>query len=206
MCIRRRYEAQSRHGSAFRRRRHHGGEAGDEGAWRELYSALGGRLVGWLRSQSTLDSAMDADDIANEAWLTAARRIAEFTGSIDDFAGWIFVIARNLLVNIGRRSVRRATNPTSLDPRELVDDLPSDDEGAQVDAQDWIRRTARPAEPRERDVVACIDIAGLDVSGDQRGPGDRSLCGQGGASSCDEAPQRTDSIEGPTGRRRATKP
>ena len=103
-CKRQRIKAQSGHGSAVRRRRHRCGEVGDEGAWRELYAALGGRIVGWLRSQPTLDSPLDAEDLANEAWLTAARRIAEFNGSTDDFAGWIFVIARNLALNTARRS------------------------------------------------------------------------------------------------------
>lgn len=137
---------------------------GDEGAWRDLYDLLAGRLIGWLRSQQTRDSATDAEDLANEAWLTAARRIAEFQGTTDDFAGWIFVIARNLLVNTGRRSTRRATTPTSLDPRELVDDLPTNDEASLIADQDWIRRLLDGLSPREREVVACIDIAGLDVA------------------------------------------
>jgi len=137
--------------------------SGDEAAWRELYAVLGGRLVGWLKSQMMPDPALDADDLANEAWLTAARRIHEFAGSVDDFAGWIFVIARNLTLNAGRRSLRRATTPTALDPRELVDGPMASDEGAEVDSRDWIRRLLAVLSRRERDVVACIDIAGLDV-------------------------------------------
>lgn len=137
---------------------------GDDAAWRELHEFVGGRLMGWLRSQAMLDSALDSDDIANEAWLTAARRIADFNGSADDFAGWIFVIARNLVLNTGRRSVRRATTPTALDPRELVEESTVVDEGAAIDSQDWIRRLLALLSKRERDVVACIDIAGLDVA------------------------------------------
>jgi RNA polymerase sigma-70 factor (ECF subfamily) len=139
-------------------------KSGDETAWRELYDTLGGRLIGCLRSQQTRDSATDAEDLASEAWMTAARRISEFHGTTDDFAGWIFVIARNVLVNTGRRSTRRATTPTSLDPRELVDDLPTNDETALVADRDWIRRLLDVLSPREREVVACIDIAGLDVA------------------------------------------
>lgn len=139
-------------------------KSGDEDAWRELYEVLGGRLVGWLRSQPSLDAALDADDLANEAWLTAARRVAEFNGSIDDFAGWIFVIARNLALNAGRRSLRRATTPTPLDPRELIDEQGTTDEGAAIDSREWIRQLLEILSRRERDVVACIDIAGLDVA------------------------------------------
>ena len=139
-------------------------KSGDEGAWRELYAALGGRLVGWLRSQPTLDSALDAEDLASETWLTAARRVNEFNGSTDDFAGWIFVIARNLALNTGRRSIRRATTPTPLDPREFVTEQTTSDEGAEVDSREWIRQLLDCLSSRERDVVACIDVAGLDVA------------------------------------------
>ena len=126
-------------------------KSGDEGAWRELYAALGGRLVGWLRSQPTLDSALDAEDLASETWLTAARRVNEFNGSTDDFAGWIFVIARNLALNTGRRSIRRATTPTPLDPRELVTEQTTTDEGAEVDSREWIRQLLdMPEQPRTR--------------------------------------------------------
>jgi RNA polymerase sigma-70 factor (ECF subfamily) len=139
-------------------------KSGDEGAWRELYGVLGGRLMGWLRTQPSLDASLDAEDLANEAWLTAARRVNEFNGSMDDFAGWIFVIARNLALNASRRSLRRATTPTALDPRELVGEQDSIDEGAEVDSREWIGELLGILSKRERDVVACIDIAGLDVA------------------------------------------
>ena len=136
---------------------------GDPAAWRALYDAIAGRLVGWLRSQQTADAAVDADDIASEAWLAAARRIGEFTGSADDFAGWLFVVARNVKTNANRRSARRATMPTDLDPRLLVRHGAPDDM-AVVDAADWIRQLLSHLPARERDVVAAIDVAGLDIA------------------------------------------
>jgi RNA polymerase sigma-70 factor, ECF subfamily len=138
-------------------------KAGDPLAWRSLYADVDGRLVGWLRSQQSSDAAIDADDVASEAWMTAARRIAEFSGTADDFAGWIFVIARNIRANAHRRGVRRATHPTDADPRLLVRTAAPDDTEA-VDAADWIRRTLAILSDRERDVVAAIDIAGLDIA------------------------------------------
>jgi RNA polymerase sigma-70 factor (ECF subfamily) len=94
--------------------------------------------------------------------MTAARRIADFSGTDDDFAGWLFVIARNLCANANRRSQRRATTPTDVDPRHLVRHRAEDDADA-VAAADWIQRTLAHLSPRERDVVAAIDIAGLDI-------------------------------------------
>lgn len=141
-------------------------KTGDEEAWRRLYAQLGGRLYGWLNAQSVHDASLDADDLSNEAWMTAARRIAEFSGSVDDFAGWLFVIARNLAVNANRRSLRRGTVPTELDPRQLVPPPPfdADEEVAAVDAADWIRRLMSHLSDRERDVVALVDVAGVDLT------------------------------------------
>jgi RNA polymerase sigma-70 factor, ECF subfamily len=135
---------------------------GDPAAWRVLYDTIAGRLVGWLRSQQNSDAALDADDVASEAWLAAARRIGDFTGTADDFAGWLFVVARNVMANANRRSARRATLPTDIDPRLLVRNA-APDEMAVVEAADWIRQTLSSLAARERDVIGAIDIAGLDT-------------------------------------------
>jgi RNA polymerase sigma-70 factor (ECF subfamily) len=142
-------------------------KAGNPEAWRALYTTIDGRLVGWLRSQQTGDAAFDADDIASETWTTAARRIADFSGTVDGFAGWIFVIARNLMTNTRRRAARRATSPTDVEPATSAISHGSDGL-AGVESADWIRRTLSHLSPRERDVVAAIDIAGLDVAGASR--------------------------------------
>jgi RNA polymerase sigma-70 factor (ECF subfamily) len=136
---------------------------GDAGAWRDLYGRLGGRLTGWLNTQSMLDPALDVDDLANETWSIAARKIAEFTGDGDDFAGWIFVIARNLTVNANRRSRRRDTFPTELDPRQLVRWDVHPDLTDEVVSNDVVRRLMSRLSPREYDVVALVDVAGLDI-------------------------------------------
>jgi RNA polymerase sigma-70 factor (ECF subfamily) len=143
-------------------------KSGDAQAWRILYGAVSGRLIGWLKSQQTGDSAFDAEDVASEAWSTAARRVAEFSGTADDFAGWLFVIARNVMANVQRRSARRATQPTDVDPRLFARHIADDDTAALVDAADWIRRTLSHLAEREREVVAAIDIAGLDVTAASR--------------------------------------
>jgi RNA polymerase sigma-70 factor (ECF subfamily) len=138
---------------------------GDASAWRELYEQVGGRLFGWLRAQSLLDSAQDADDLASEAWLVAAGKIHAFAGGLDEFTSWIFVIGRNLVVNANRRARRRGTVPTDVDPRLLtsrVDD--ARDAYAEAASGEWVRGVLSLLSPRERDVVAAIDVAGLDVA------------------------------------------
>ncbi len=137
---------------------------GDSTAWRELYRAHAGRLVVWLRTRPSGDVAVAPEDLAAEAWLTAAQKIADFTGTGDQFAGWLFGIARHLAANTQRRSVRRDTHPAA-DPGP-----PASVEGPEPElvARDWVNRALAGLPPRERDVVACIDVVGLDVESTAR--------------------------------------
>jgi len=132
---------------------------GDAEAWRELYRAHAGRLVIWLGTRPSRDAAVHSEDIAAEAWLTSAGKIAEFHGTSEEFAGWIFGIARNLSRNASRRSDRRGTDPT-----EELDQPSGDDLEDLLAGRDWVRRALAGLPERERDVVACLDVVGLDVA------------------------------------------
>ncbi len=139
-------------------------KAGDAQAWRELYRAHAGRLVIWLGTRPSDDAAICPEDLAAEAWLTAAQKIQEFSGSSSDFAGWLFGIARNLATNSLRRSRRRATQPTAELPEREQTEGPE----PELVARDWVQHALRGLPPRERDVVACIDVVGLDVESTAR--------------------------------------
>ncbi len=135
---------------------------GDAEAWRELYRAHAGRLVVWLTHRAGQDAALDVDDIASESWLTAAKKIASFSGGSDDFAGWLFGIARKVASNVRRTAARRATSPLEVVPdtaRNMVAGpetfIPENEE---------LRDALALLSPRERDVVTCIDVVGLDVN------------------------------------------
>nr|WP_269214449.1 sigma-70 family RNA polymerase sigma factor [Nocardioides sp. cx-173] len=136
-------------------------KTGDPDAWRELYRAHAGRLVVWLSTRPSGDSAVAPEDLAGEAWLVAARRVSDFTGTSEQFAGWLFGIARNLAATTDRRSRRRRTDPGLSETLEL----PADDVIAEAEGRDWVRSALATLPPRERDVVACIDGVGLDVAG-----------------------------------------
>lgn len=139
-------------------------KAGDEAAWRDLYDAHAGRLLLWLRSRPSGDAAVALEDVAAEAWLTAAQRIADFTGNSSYFAGWLFGIARNIALNTSRRSRRRATFPAPMDGVDRDDPAATPDAFTGVDGADWMRRLLAHLPPREAEVVACIDVVGLDVA------------------------------------------
>lgn len=133
-------------------------KVGEADAWRALYRAHAGRLKLWLDTIPTGDTAVDSEDIAASAWLTASRRIGDFHGSLDDFAGWLFAIARTARAT----GARRQTYPTDVmaaDPRQFG---VVDDPSAQVDAAQLAHQLIRMLPPREAEIVACIDVAGLD--------------------------------------------
>jgi RNA polymerase sigma-70 factor (ECF subfamily) len=134
---------------------------GDAEAWRALYRAHAGRLLVWLSTRPSGDSAVTAEDLAAEAWLVAAERIHSFEGTSSDFAGWLFGVARNLGGNVHRRSVRRGTYAT--DPHELDEPAVVPGPEPSYAAQDWVVRALATLSPRERDVVGCLEVVGLDV-------------------------------------------
>lgn len=137
---------------------------GDESAWAVLYGQHAGRLVVWLRTLPSGDASQAAEDIAADAWLTAAQRLAHFTGNADDFAGWLFSIARNVASNRRRTYARRATTPHPTGDPDALGRGVSFDHTAAVDGHEWIRRLLSRLSPREAEVIACIDVVGLDAA------------------------------------------
>jgi RNA polymerase sigma-70 factor (ECF subfamily) len=137
---------------------------GDPAAWRELYLLHNQRLTVWLRSLPSPDAASSAEDVAAEAWLTAAAKIHDFKGGDDDFPAWLFTIARNHASNSRRTALRRRTDPVSVQetPETTWGQAPSD--LTPVEDRDTTRQLLEHLSPREAEVVACIDIVGLDVA------------------------------------------
>ena len=136
---------------------------GDSDAWRELYRAHAGRLVLWLQHRSPGDAALSAEDLSHESWVTAADKIHDFHGTGEEFGGWLFGIARHHAANARRRSGRRSTTPVEhadLEPHVEAVTGPE----ATVPEQDWVRRALGELSARERDVMVCLEVIGLDVA------------------------------------------
>ena len=139
---------------------------GDQDAWRALYRAHAGRLVVWLETRSGTDGAVAAEDVAAQAWLTAAEKVRAYDGSADEFGAWLFGIARRVAANVQRRSGRRRTDPVAEAPAG-----PIDGPEATVPSSAWVRELLSGLTPRERDVVACVDVVGLSVADSARALG-----------------------------------
>jgi RNA polymerase sigma-70 factor (ECF subfamily) len=137
---------------------------GDHAAWRALYTAHAGRLLVWLRTLPSGDPGVGPEDLASEAWLTAARRIADFRGSSDDFAGWLFGIARLQSRNVERRASRRRTSPATTATLDLGHPEPAPAASDGPDHESWVTWLLSHLPDRERQVVACLDVVGLDMA------------------------------------------
>ena len=142
-----------------------GAKSGDPDAWRALYRAHAGRLVVWLRHRAPDQDMHAAEDLAGEAWLTAANKLQDFHGTADEFGGWLFGIARNLAANARRSVGRRQTWATEQDTLAgYADNSPSPSPEQHVVGEDWVRATLAQLSPRERDVIAATEVIGMEVT------------------------------------------
>lgn len=145
-------------------------KTGDPDAWRELYRAHAGRLVVWLEHRSPADGSQAAEDLAADTWLTAASKLRDFHGSGDDFGGWLFGIARRLSANARRTSARRQTYAAES---TVLAEHAGTTPGPEVDVSGraWVYDALARLSPKERDVVACTEVVGLDVADTARALG-----------------------------------
>ena len=81
--------------------------AGDERAWQSWYEESFDALTAYVawRCAGLRDLA---EEVVQETWLTAVRRIRSFDPERGSFAGWLRGIAANILRNYFRAESRRA--------------------------------------------------------------------------------------------------
>ena len=95
--------------------------AGDAEAWKVFYDENFGPVFAYVHCR-TGRRLEDTEEIVQETWLVAVRKIARFDPGRGGFEGWLRGIADNVLLNYRRRAARL---PRSLDgagesiPRDL---------------------------------------------------------------------------------------
>lgn len=137
---------------------------GDADAWRQLYRLHASRLSALMRVVPTGDNAVANEDLVAHAWLTAADRIATFTGDADAFGGWLYAIARNQGAHARRKSAHAAAPIATGNGVELAEAAGlAEDAGAEVERMSWIRDVLAELPPKQRDVIACMDVVGLGI-------------------------------------------
>lgn len=142
-------------------------KTGDAEAWRQLYRLHASRLSALMRVVATGDNAVENEDLAAHAWLTAAERISTFNGDSDAFGGWLYAIARNQGSH-ARRKAQHAATPVAVGGNiELATDFGEDalieHAGAETERIAWIRQMLSVLPEKQREVVACLDVVGMDI-------------------------------------------
>jgi RNA polymerase sigma-70 factor (ECF subfamily) len=137
-------------------------QAGEEWAVAVLYRDLNPLLLRYLRARH----ASEADDLAAEVWLAAARQLPGFVGDEAGFRGWLFTIARRQLIATWRREGRRRTRTA---PAETFDAVaaPDDTEAAALGgsiAQEAVDKLLAGLPPDQAEVVLLRVVAGLGVA------------------------------------------
>ncbi|GAA4809086.1 RNA polymerase sigma factor [Nocardioides caeni] len=135
-------------------------KSGDSTAWHELYRAHAGRLLLWLDARAHPGGELP-EDLAAASWLVAAERITDFHGDQSDFGGWLFGIARNHAANAGRRSATRSRGLGAIASSTLTAATGPEHH---LIADEWVREALASLPPKERDVIACLEVLDLDVA------------------------------------------
>jgi RNA polymerase sigma-70 factor (ECF subfamily) len=126
--------------------------AGDESAWRAWYDASFDALFAYVlwRCGGLRDVA---EDVVQETWLTAVRRVRRFDPQAGSFAAWLRGIAANLLRNRFRQARRQeALTQASGLPTANGTPEPADVEAMQRERAERIARAL--AELSERHEAA----------------------------------------------------
>jgi RNA polymerase sigma-70 factor, ECF subfamily len=95
--------------------------AGDDAAWRAWYEAEYAPLEAYVLWRS--GGARDlADDVLQDTWLTAVRRVARFDPAAGTFHSWLCGIAANVLRNRLRSRRRRGNREGQYDGEPGAED------------------------------------------------------------------------------------
>ena len=81
---------------------------GDEAAWRALYEGHFSSIFAYVYHRAGRD-VHRTEDVVQDCWLVAVRRIGSFDPSRGSFESWLRGIADHLLLNERRRWQRRQT-------------------------------------------------------------------------------------------------
>lgn len=136
--------------------------AGDENAWRTWYEETFDDLHRYVRWRC--GGRRDwADEIVQETWLTAVRRIRRFDPRQGSFLAWLRGIAANILRNELRHQRRspRFQQPTNGQMDEDDKAVPKEEDG---DREQRIAAALDALPQREEDALRAKYLEGLSVA------------------------------------------
>jgi RNA polymerase sigma-70 factor, ECF subfamily len=110
-------------------------KTGAEWALGTLYADFQPRLLRYFRAQAP----SEAEDLAADVWIDAARALNRFEGDESAFGRWLFTIAHRRLVDFRRKNGKRREESLAADTLSSL-----------VAPRDWA------PEPDEADAVTCL--------------------------------------------------
>lgn len=130
--------------------------AGDEKAWEEIVREVGPTIAGYARARG----APDPEDVMQDVFVAAARRIDRFVGDETAFRSWLFAIAYRQIADR-----HRAKRPQGELPAGLADPSPTPEDRAVTAASVTEALAALDVlNEIERDVVLLRVIGELDTA------------------------------------------
>lgn len=131
--------------------------SGNEAAATELVRRHTRALAGFLAAKGAGD---DLDDLVQEAFFRAFRRIGSFRGEAG-FRAWLLVIGSNALKDLRRRARRRRVLP--LEGREVTDHRSNpQDEAQEHELLERLEEGVKQLPPMQRDVFLLRAQQGLE--------------------------------------------
>lgn len=135
-----------------------GARIGDPDAFAGLFEHFHGPVFRYLLAR--LGNRSEAEDMASEVFVEAARRMQDFDGGGAAFAGWLFTIARHDLMDRGRSQRRRVVEPVPDPPDLETSPDPADAVLDRLDA-DRVRHALEELTEDQREVILLKFAAGL---------------------------------------------
>ena len=135
-----------------------GARNGDTDAFAGLFEHFHGPVFRYLLAR--LGNRSEAEDMASEVFVEAARRVRDFDGGGAAFAGWLFTIARHDLLDRGRAQKRRVVEPVPDPPEVDVVPDPADRVIDRLEAA-RVREAMDKLTDDQREVVLLKFAAGL---------------------------------------------
>jgi RNA polymerase sigma-70 factor (ECF subfamily) len=132
---------------------------GDSAAFAELWRATHPPLLRYLR----VIAGDAAEDAASETWLKVMRSLPSFVGDEQAFRGWLSVIARNVVRDLGRYAARRPeTLQADPEPARHTTAPDAADQALERLGTERALRLLATLPPAQAELVALRVIVGLE--------------------------------------------
>jgi RNA polymerase sigma factor (sigma-70 family) len=133
---------------------------GAEWAWTRIYREYAPAVLRYLRGRG----AREPDDLLGEVFVQVVRNLPTFEGAESDFRTWVFVIARNRLIDERRSADRRPVEAVPDDVlAELVGPGHAEDDAMRRIADQHVMTVLGHLTPDQRDVLFLRLFARLTV-------------------------------------------